>query len=246
MYETNSVVTTGATVVPGRHRGVVSATRRTSPFAALLGESRNRTSSADHHQKRLATLIPDRISFVIADQLAFVIGSAADACDARSHLRVGEERDLADDEAAEHPIARARSTTGRRGRQIDVNVAVHARQRRLERAGRHRAGALEAPHLLFLADEFLASLNFGLENLDAICKESATEMSLPEKELKLYLKTNIDYSLDDENRKGLLAYYSHAVKLGLIEKLNPITIAARTGVPVRTIDFSWAKVPSKM
>jgi len=97
-----------------------------------------------------------------------------------------------------------------------------------------------------LADEFLASLNFGLENLDAICKESAAEMNLPEKELKLYLKTNIDYSLDDENRKGLLAYYSHAVKLGLIEKLSPITIAARTGVPARTIDFSWVKSPSKM
>jgi chorismate dehydratase len=97
-----------------------------------------------------------------------------------------------------------------------------------------------------LADEFLDSLNYGLENLDAICKEASAEMHLSEKELKLYLKTNIDYSLDDENRKGLLAYYSHAVKLGLIEKLNSITIAARTGVPARNIDFSWAKVPSKM
>jgi chorismate dehydratase len=97
-----------------------------------------------------------------------------------------------------------------------------------------------------VADEFLASLNYGLQNLDAICKESASEMNLPDKELKLYLKTNIDYSLDDENRKGLLAYYSHAVKLGLIEKLSPITIAARSGVPARTIDFSWVKSPSKM
>jgi len=92
-----------------------------------------------------------------------------------------------------------------------------------------------------LADEFLDSLNFGLENLDAICKEASAEMKLPEKELKLYLKANIDYSLDDENRKGLLAYYSHAFRLGLIEKLSPITIAARTGVPARTIDFSWVK-----
>ena len=92
-----------------------------------------------------------------------------------------------------------------------------------------------------LAGEFLDSLNFGLKNLDAICKEASAEMNLPDKELKLYLKTNIDYSLDDENRKGLLAYYSHAFKLGLIEKLNPITIAARTGVPARTIDFSWVK-----
>ncbi|HYK39455.1 MAG TPA: menaquinone biosynthesis protein [Candidatus Eremiobacteraceae bacterium] len=92
-----------------------------------------------------------------------------------------------------------------------------------------------------LADEFLDSLNFGLENLDAICKEASSEMNLPEKELKLYLKTNIDYSLDDENRKGLLAYYSHAVKLGLLEKLNPISIAGRTGVPARYMDFTWAK-----
>jgi len=92
-----------------------------------------------------------------------------------------------------------------------------------------------------LSDEFLDSLSFGLENLDAICKEASAEMNLPEKELKLYLKTNIDYSLDDENRKGLLAYYSHAFKLGLIEKLNPITIAARSGVPARAIDFSWVK-----
>lgn len=94
-----------------------------------------------------------------------------------------------------------------------------------------------------LADEFIDSLNFGLENLDAICKEASTEMNLPEKELKLYLKTNIDYSLDDENRKGLLAYYSYAAKLGLIEKLNSITIAARSGVPSRSFDFSWANVP---
>ena len=92
-----------------------------------------------------------------------------------------------------------------------------------------------------LADEFLDSLNFGLKNLDAICKEASAEMNLPEKELKLYLKTNIDYSLDDENRKGLLAYYSHAVRLGLLEKLSPITIAARSGVPARSIDFSWVK-----
>ena len=90
-----------------------------------------------------------------------------------------------------------------------------------------------------LADEFISSLDFGLANLNAICKEASAEMHLPEKELKLYLRTNIDYSLDDENRKGLLAYYSHAVKLGLIEKLNPITIAARSGVSPRTIDFSW-------
>src|SRR5262249_937284 len=91
-----------------------------------------------------------------------------------------------------------------------------------------------------LPAEFLASLNFGLENLDAICKKASLEIHLPLKELKLYLKANIDYSLDDENRKGLLAFYSHAAKLRLLEKLNPIAIAGRTGVPSRSFDFSWA------
>lgn len=94
-----------------------------------------------------------------------------------------------------------------------------------------------------LAEEFVASLNYGLANLDAICKEAASEMNLPEKELALYLRTNIDYSLDDENRKGLLAYYSHALKLGLIETLSPISISGRTGVPARYMDFTWAESP---
>src|SRR5215831_18300828 len=96
-----------------------------------------------------------------------------------------------------------------------------------------------------LADEFLDSLNYGLASLNAICREASAEMKLPEKELQLYLRTNIDYSLDDENRKGLLAYYSHAAKLGLIEKLNPITIAARSSVPSRSFDFSWANAPAR-
>lgn len=95
-----------------------------------------------------------------------------------------------------------------------------------------------------LADEFLDSLNYGLANLDSICKDASAEMSLPEKELKLYLRTNIDYSLDDENRKGLLAYYSYAIKLGLIEKLSPISIAGRSGVSARYMDFTWANAPA--
>ncbi len=90
-----------------------------------------------------------------------------------------------------------------------------------------------------LADEFLASLEFGMSHLSEICTEAGRELSLPENELDLYLRHNIDYSLDDENRKGLLAYYSYAFRLGLIEKLNPISIAARSGGPARFMDFSF-------
>jgi len=90
-----------------------------------------------------------------------------------------------------------------------------------------------------LADEFLASLEFGMAHLRDICVEASRELSLPEKELDLYLRTNIDYSLDDDNRNGLLAYYTHPFRLGLLEKLNRISIASRSGVPARSMDFSW-------
>lgn len=90
-----------------------------------------------------------------------------------------------------------------------------------------------------LADEFLASLEFGKSQIPEICGEASAELGLPEKELELYLHTNIDYSLDDANRKGLLAYYAHARRLGLIEKLNPISIAGSSTVPPRYMDFSW-------
>jgi chorismate dehydratase len=90
-----------------------------------------------------------------------------------------------------------------------------------------------------LADEFLASLEFGMAHLQDICAEAGRDLKLPEKELDLYLRTNIDYSLDDNNRNGLLAYYAHAYRLGLLDKLNPISIAPRTGVPARSMDFSW-------
>jgi hypothetical protein len=52
-------------------------------------------------------------------------------------------------------------------------------------------------------------------------------MQLPEKELRLYLEKNIDYSLDEENLQGLLSFFQHSADLGLIPRLNPISIAGR-------------------
>ena len=94
-----------------------------------------------------------------------------------------------------------------------------------------------------LAGEFVASLDFGLAHLDEICAEASRELQLPERELSLYLRTNIDYSLDEENRKGLLAYFAHAFRIGLLEKLNPISIVGREGVPARYMDFNWVQAP---
>jgi chorismate dehydratase len=82
-----------------------------------------------------------------------------------------------------------------------------------------------------LVGDFSASLAFGLAHLPEICGEAARELGLPAKELSLYLRTNIDYSLDAENQKGLIQYYSHAARLGLIPQLNPLSIAGPATAP---------------
>jgi chorismate dehydratase len=92
-----------------------------------------------------------------------------------------------------------------------------------------------------LIADFAASLTFGLAHLREICAEASREFRLPEKELSLYLRTNIDYSLDAENQKGLIEYYSQAVRLGLIPQLNPISIAGTATTPAHMQVFASAK-----
>jgi chorismate dehydratase len=79
-----------------------------------------------------------------------------------------------------------------------------------------------------LASDFSASLAFGLAHLPEICAEAARELQLSRTELLLYLRTNIDYSLDAENLKGLIEYYSRAANLNLIPQLNPLAVFSAT------------------
>ncbi|HSC44432.1 MAG TPA: menaquinone biosynthesis protein [Candidatus Acidoferrum sp.] len=81
-----------------------------------------------------------------------------------------------------------------------------------------------------LAADFSASLAFGLSHLPEICAEAARELQLPENELSLYLRANIDYSLDAENLKGLNEFFARAARLNLIPQLNPISVASTTKV----------------
>lgn len=75
-----------------------------------------------------------------------------------------------------------------------------------------------------LAADFSASLACGLTHLPEICAEAARELQLPAKELSLYLRTNIDYSLDSQNLRGLNEYFARAARLGLIPQANPISV----------------------
>jgi chorismate dehydratase len=95
-----------------------------------------------------------------------------------------------------------------------------------------------------LAADFAASLACGLAHLPEICAEASRELQLPEKELSLYLRTNIDYSLDKENLKGLAEYFARAARLGLIPQPAPISIAATKSSPARSISLESASHPA--
>jgi chorismate dehydratase len=92
-----------------------------------------------------------------------------------------------------------------------------------------------------LAQDFLASRDFGLAQISQIAAEAAREMELPEKELCLYLEKNIDYGLDAENLQGLLSFFHHSHALNLIDSLNPVSIADGPNSPARYIDHVVAR-----
>jgi len=76
-----------------------------------------------------------------------------------------------------------------------------------------------------LAD-FSASRNFGLAQLAAISLKAAQELALPQQALESYLRHNIDFSLGEENRRGLERYFLEAAELGLIPLDKKITWAS--------------------
>jgi chorismate dehydratase len=78
-----------------------------------------------------------------------------------------------------------------------------------------------------LAADFLASRDFGLSRIPKICFDAASDLELPQGALESYLRHNIDFSLDEENRRGLELYFAHAAKLGLINQSKPIEWAAK-------------------
>jgi predicted solute-binding protein len=77
-----------------------------------------------------------------------------------------------------------------------------------------------------VAGDFMASRDFGLARISEICAEAARELELPNAAVEMYLRENIDYTLDTENRRGLERYFQEAAKLGLIAKNRTIEWAA--------------------
>ncbi len=84
-----------------------------------------------------------------------------------------------------------------------------------------------------LTADFLASRDFGLSHLGEISYEAAQDLELPQRALESYLRNNIDFSLDAENRRGLELYFDHAAKLGLIPQAGATQWAAAKSEAVK-------------
>ena len=84
-----------------------------------------------------------------------------------------------------------------------------------------------------LTADFLASRDFGLSRIPEICLAAASELELPQRALESYLRHNIDFSLDEENRRGLELYFANAAKLGLIPQAKPLEWASAKAEAVK-------------
>ena len=79
--------------------------------------------------------------------------------------------------------------------------------------------------------DFQDSLALGMQHLPAISAEASRVLRLPEHKLTRYLTENIDYTLDEENLRGLQRYYDLAAELNLIQQAKPLQIAGFDASP---------------
>ena len=84
-----------------------------------------------------------------------------------------------------------------------------------------------------VAADFFISRDFGLSRLPEISFDAARDLELPQPTLESYLRHNIDFSLDAENRRGLESYFDHAEKLGLIPQAKPLEWATAKAEAVK-------------
>ena len=74
-------------------------------------------------------------------------------------------------------------------------------------------------------DDFQSSRNYGLRRLTEISTQAAADLNLPPNKLQRYLTENINYTLDEENLRGLTAFFQAAADQNLIPQAKPIDIA---------------------
>lgn len=85
--------------------------------------------------------------------------------------------------------------------------------------------------------DFQNSLAFGMGHIPEISVEASREMNLPAEKISRYLTENIDYTLDEENLRGLQRYFDLAAELGLVQEAKALQIASLE----RTPEFAAAR-----
>jgi len=84
------------------------------------------------------------------------------------------------------------------------------------------------------AEDFHASLEFGLARMDDIASEYAPRHKMTPDEVRFYLTENINYNLDEEKLEGLRLFYRLAYELELISEPRELRFASRqSSVPGR-------------
>jgi len=80
--------------------------------------------------------------------------------------------------------------------------------------------------------DFQASKEYGMARIEEIADAASVKLDLPAKELERYLRENINFSLDEENRAGLELFFQRCAQAGLIRSAKPLELAA-AGISAR-------------
>lgn len=85
---------------------------------------------------------------------------------------------------------------------------------------------MEAEHRGQVVALFQAARTRGLQHLPEIARRAGQELDLPGGDLERYLRSSIQYGLDERCCAGLELYFKYAHELGLIEKVLPLEFLA--------------------
>ena len=80
-----------------------------------------------------------------------------------------------------------------------------------------------------LVQDFLAAKQEGLTKLEELAATYAQELALPYDGLLSYLRENVNYDLDEENRAGMQRYFELAAAAGLIAAARPLQFVCEVG-----------------
>ena len=69
---------------------------------------------------------------------------------------------------------------------------------------------------------FSLSKAAGLAEVEQVCRVYGERLGIPADEIRSYLLSNLDYTLDDANQAGLCLFYKYAAELGLIPEVRPL------------------------